>query len=73
MVFRFDIGLKFARSNQVFKPGFFNSGEISASMNLDGKVAWVRDTFAKCEMRMEKVSAHDFRTLTEVVEILPLE
>ena len=35
---------------------------ISASLNLDGKVAWVKDRFAKCEMRMEKVSAHDFRS-----------
>ena len=61
MVFRFDIGLKFARS--VFgKPGFFNSGEISASLNLDGKVSWVKERFAKCEMGMEKVSAHDFRS-----------
>ena len=54
MVFRFDIGLKFARSD-FGKPGFFNSGEISASLNLDGKVDWVKDRFAKCEMRMEKV------------------
>ena len=61
MVFRFDIGLKFARSD-FGKPGFFNSGEISASLNLDGKVAWVKDKFAKCEMRMEKVPAHDFRS-----------
>ena len=41
MVYRFDIGLKFARSD-FGKPGFFNSGEISASLNLDGKVAWVQ-------------------------------
>ena len=61
MVFRFDIGLKFARSD-LGKPGFFNSGEISASLNLDGKVAWVKERFAKCEMRMEKVSAHDLRS-----------
>ena len=64
MVFRLeslDIGLKLARSD-FGKPGFFNRGEISASLNLDGKVAWVKDRFAKCEMRMEKVSAHDFRS-----------
>ena len=41
--------------NQVF----FSRGEISASLNLVGK-AWVKDKFAKCEMGMEKVSAHDF-------------
>ena len=57
MVFRFDIGLKFARSD-FGKPGFFKSGEISASLYLDGRVAWVKDRFAKCE----KVSAHDFRS-----------
>ena len=61
MAFRLDIGLKFARSD-FGKPGFFNSGEISASLNLDGKVAWVKDRFAKCEMRMEKVLVHDFRS-----------
>ena len=61
MVFRLNIGLKFARSD-FGKPGFFNSREISASLNLDGKVTWVEDRFAKCEMRMEKVSAHDFRS-----------
>ena len=31
MVFRLDIGLKFARSD-FGKPGFFNRGEISASL-----------------------------------------
>ena len=41
---------------------FFNSGEISASLNLDGKVTWVENRFAKCEMRIEKVSAHNFRS-----------
>ena len=61
MVFRLDIGLKFARSD-FGKPGFFSRGEISASLNLDGKVAWVKDRFARYEMRMEKVSAHDFRS-----------
>ena len=54
MVLRWDIGLKFARSD-FGKPGFFSKDEISASLNLDGKVAWVKDKFAKCEMRMEKV------------------
>ena len=53
--------LKFARSD-FGKPGFFNSGEISASLNWDGKVAWVKDRFAECEMRMEKVSTQDFRS-----------
>ena len=61
MVFRLDIGLKFARSD-FGKPGFFSRSEISASLNLDGKVAWVNDRFAKCDMRMEQVSAHDFRS-----------
>ena len=59
-IFPMDIGLKFARSD-FGKPGFFSRGEISASLNLEGKVVWVKDRFAKCEMRMEKVSAHDFR------------
>ena len=36
MIFRFDIVLKFVRSD-FGKPGFFNSGEISASLNLDEK------------------------------------
>ena len=78
MVFRLDIGLKFARSDSG-KPGFFSRGEISVSLNLDGKAACVKERFAKCEVRMEKVSVHDFRsdvgiclTLTEVVEILRL-
>ena len=59
MVFRLDIGLKFARSG-FGEPGFFSSSEISASLNLVGNVAWVKDRFSKCEMRMEKVTAHDF-------------
>ena len=46
MAFRFDIGLKFERSD--FGKGFFSRGEMSASLNLDGKVAWVKDRFAKC-------------------------
>ena len=41
---------------------FFSRGEMITSLNLDGKMAWVRDRFAKCDMRMEKVSAHDFRS-----------
>ena len=48
--------------NQVF----FSRGEISASLNFEGKVAWVKDRFAKCEMRMENVSAHDFRSDVEM-------
>ena len=36
MVFRLDIGLKFARSD-FGKPGFFSRGEISASLNFEGK------------------------------------
>ena len=56
-----DISLKFARSD-FGKPGFFSRGEISASLNLEGKVACVKERFAKCEMRMEKVSVHDFRS-----------
>ena len=59
MVFRFDIGLKFQRSDFV-KPGFFSTSEISTNLNFEGKVAWVKDRFAKCEMRMEKVLAQDF-------------
>ena len=65
MLFRLDIGLKFARSD-FGKPGFFNSGELSVSLNLDGKVAWLKVRFAKFEMRMEKVSAHDFRRDVEM-------
>ena len=61
MVFRLDIGLKFARSD-FGKPGLFSRGEISASLNFEGKVAWAEDRFARCEMRMEKVSAHNFRS-----------
>ena len=61
MVFRFDIGLKFARSD-FGKPGFFSRGRISASLNLEGQVAWVKDGFAKCEMRMENMLPHDFRS-----------
>ena len=61
MVFRLDIGLKFVRTD-FGKPGFFSRGEINASLNFEGKVACVKDRFAKCEMKMEKVLAHDFRS-----------
>ena len=47
--------------NQVF----FSRGVISASLNFEGNVAWVKDRFARCEMRMEKVTAHDFRSESE--------
>ena len=30
------------------------------SLNLDGKIACVKERFAKCVMRMEKVSVYDF-------------
>ena len=52
MVFKFEIGLKFARSD-LGKPGFFRSGEMSASLNLEGKVPCLKDRFARCEMMME--------------------
>ena len=45
MVFKFEIGLKFARSD-LGKPGFFRSGETSASLNLEGKVPCLKDRFA---------------------------
>ena len=60
MVFRLDIGLKFARSD-FGKPSFFSRGEMSANLNLDGKVACVKERFAKCKMRMKKVSVHDLQ------------
>ena len=59
MVFKFEIGRKF-ESSDFGRPGFFRRGEMSASLNFDGKVAWVKDRFARCKMRMEKMSAHDF-------------
>ena len=37
MVFKLDVGLKFARSD-FGKPGFFSRGEISASVNLDRNI-----------------------------------
>ena len=33
---------------------------MSFSLNFGGKVARVEGTFARCEARMEKVSADDF-------------
>ena len=52
MVFKFEIGWNFESS--VFgRPGFFRKGEMSASLNFDGNAAWVKDKFARCEMRME--------------------
>ena len=33
---------------------------MSASLNFNENVAWVKDRFARCEMRMEIMSAHDF-------------
>ena len=30
---------------------FSERGEMSASLNFDGKVAWVNERFARCEMR----------------------
>ena len=59
MVFKLEIGLKFEGSDLV-SPGFFRRGEICASLNFDGKVAWVNERFARCDMMMEKVSAQDF-------------
>ena len=35
---------------------------MSASLSLEGKVAGVKNRFAKCEMRMKKVLSHDFRS-----------
>ena len=59
MVFKFEIDRKF-ESSDFGRPGFFRRGEMSASSNFDGNAAWVKDRFARCEMRMEKMSAHDF-------------
>ena len=33
---------------------------MSASLNFDGKIAWVNERFPRCEMRIKKVSAQDF-------------
>mgnify|MGYP006364213415 CR=1 FL=1 len=53
------MGRKF-ESSDFGRPGFFKRGEMSASLNFDGKVAWVNERFARCDMMMEKVSAQDF-------------
>ena len=58
MVFKFEIGRKLERSD-FGRPGFFRRGEMSASLNFDRNMAWVKDRFARCEIRMEKMSAHD--------------
>ena len=58
-MFKFEIGRKF-ESSDFGRPGFFRRGEMSASLNFDGKVAWVNERFARCDMMMEKVSAQDF-------------
>ena len=58
-MFKFEIGRKF-ESSDFGRPGYFRRGEMSASSNFDGKVAWVTERFVRCEMRMEKVSAQDF-------------
>ena len=50
------MGRKF-ESSDFGRPGFFKRGEMSASLNFDGKVAWVNERFARCDMMMEKVSA----------------
>ena len=34
--------------------------QLRKSLNLDGKIACVKERFAKCVMRMEKVSVYDF-------------
>ena len=54
-MFKFEIGRKFENS-EFDRPGFFRRGEISASLNFDGKVAWAKDMFARCEMKIEKES-----------------
>ena len=59
IVFKFEMGWKF-ESSDFGRPDFFRRGEMSASLNFDEKVAWVNERFARCEMRMEKVSAQDF-------------
>ena len=53
------MGRKF-ESSDFGRPGFFKRGEMSACLNFDGKVAWVNERFARCDMMMEKVSAQDF-------------
>ena len=58
-MFKFEMGRKF-ESSDFGRPGFFRRGEMSASLNFDGKVAWVNERFVRCDMMMEKVSAQDF-------------
>ena len=60
-MFKFEIGRKF-ESSDFCRLGFFRRDEMSASLNFDEKVVWVNERFARCEMRMEKVSAQDFTT-----------
>ena len=59
MVLEFEIGRKF-ESSDFARPGFFRRGKMSASLNFDGNATWVKDKFARCEMRMERMSAHNF-------------
>ena len=59
------MGQKF-ESSDFGRPGFFRRGEMSASLNFDGKVAWVNERFARCDMMMEKVSAQDFTCLVKL-------
>ena len=40
--------------------------QLERSLNLDRKVACVKERFAKCKMRMEKVSVHDFSSEIEM-------
>ena len=47
------MGRKF-ESSDFGRPGFFRRGEMSASLNFDGKVAWVNERFARCDMMMGK-------------------
>ena len=41
------MGRKF-ESSDFGRPGFFRRGEMSASLNFDGKEAWVNERFARC-------------------------
>ena len=65
ILFKFEIGRKF-ESLDFGRPSFLRRGEMSASLNFDGKVAWVNERFARCEMRMEKVSTQDFTSEVEM-------
>ena len=64
-MFKLEIGLKFEGSN-LESPGFFRRRAISASLNFNGKIAWVENKLAKRAMRIEKVSEHDFRKDIEI-------